>query len=188
MPSGSILFRLVSGFRRHTIPPKKGNKVNSAVTNSADAVPCQSYCNETEGPAEGGLGMLLVDVILLRHALDEYLPIRNSLIATDILLEILLAHCRSQRLQIKVLLGSLSHSRTGIDYHYRWLIIEGWLESIPCDKDHRVRYVIPSTKLLERAQAMISALNSKTHVFFRQENRIPVAPVINGVVAPPPEP
>ena len=116
-------------------------------------------------PVAGDLGTFLEDLILLRGGWGQYLPIRNSLIATDILLEILLAHCRSQKIQVKVLLNSLPHSRTGIDYHYRWLINEGWIEIVPCDKDLRVRYAEPTNKLLGQTKAMMEAMCGKLHGF-----------------------
>jgi hypothetical protein len=119
----------------------------------------------TEGPTEHQLGAFLNDLISLRGAFDTFFPIRNSLIAWDILVEVLLAHSRGRKLQVKALLGELPHSRTGIDYHYRWLIDEGWIELVPCDKDKRVRYACPSQRLLESLHVMMSHLEGKLHHF-----------------------
>ncbi len=111
------------------------------------------------------LGEFLLDLVSLRSAFDEYLPIRNSLIAWDILVEVLLSYSQNRPLQVKVLLNELSHSRTGIDYHYRWLIEEGWIESVPCQKDRRVRYACPTERLLESLHVMMTHLDGKLHHF-----------------------
>ena len=111
------------------------------------------------------LGGLLLDLVFLRSAFDEHLPIRNSLIAWDILMEVLLSHCQDRPLQVKVLLNELPHSRTGIDYHYRWLIEEGWIEILPCSKDRRVRYARPSERLLSKVKVMMEGLEGRLHHF-----------------------
>ena len=58
----------------------------------------------------------------------------------------------------KVLLNELPHSRTGIDYHYRWLIEEGRIEIHPCNKDRRVRYACPSERLITPVRVMMESL------------------------------
>ena len=122
----------------------------------------------SEHPAENAksdLGDFLLDLVAMRSAFDTHLPIRNSLIAWDILTEILLSHYDDRPLQVKVLLSQLPHSRTGIDYHYRWLIDEGWIEIYPCCKDRRVRYARPSERLLSQVRVMVEGLEGRLHQF-----------------------
>jgi hypothetical protein len=118
-----------------------------------------------EPDSEPDLGGLLLDLAFLRSAFDAHLPIRNSLIAWDILMEVLLSFHQNRPLQVKVLLNELPHSRTGIDYHYRWLIEEGWIEIHPCNKDRRVRYACPSERLITQVRAMMESLEGRLHHF-----------------------
>lgn len=91
----------------------------------------------------------VLDALLdLRKWERDRLELVQSYIPYDILLAVMAGHAKNAPLSVKELLASLPHSSTGVRYHLKRLIEDGWLETragIPSDA--RVRLVHPTEKL-----------------------------------------
>ena len=89
-------------------------------------------------------GLILKDLQLLRCWCVKNLPIENSYVAYDILLTVAAAAAVDEQITVKHLFNSVPHSYTAVRMHYKRLINDGWFELVADEKDHRVKYVVPS--------------------------------------------
>ena len=94
-----------------------------------------------------------------RVLIHRHLGIQSSLIPFDILL-LVKANEGVNDVTIKLLLAGLSHSQTGVRYHLKRLIAEGWLALNKGEIDKRNTFVT----LTDRAR---SALAQVEHEFER---------------------
>jgi DNA-binding MarR family transcriptional regulator len=91
-----------------------------------------------------------IDAIFgLRQSLEKYLPIQNSLIAYDLILLLSIHNYSEGNITVKQLFNSLPHSATAVRYHYKRFIDEGWIENYMNPNDKRIKYVRPTSKLIQ---------------------------------------
>ena len=57
---------------------------------------------------------------------------------------------RDERLTVKQLYAQLPHSQSATRHHFDFLLDEGWLHLEDDDSDRRIRYVVPSEKLVRQ--------------------------------------
>jgi hypothetical protein len=88
--------------------------------------------------------------IKVRNKSAELLPLDNSLIPFDLLFKIGLAHADNQDLTLKSLFSGLPHSEMGMRYHFRRLLLNGWIEVYQSKNDRRSKLVLPAKKLLHQ--------------------------------------
>jgi hypothetical protein len=87
----------------------------------------------------------------LRCAISKSLPIENSLIPLDLLLEAAMGNDLSNH-SVKSLFISLSHSNMGLRYYFQQLIDSNLLEINKSEEDKRIKMVIPSDLLKKKLQ------------------------------------
>lgn len=92
---------------------------------------------------------IISKLFLLRGCDKGLLPIANSLVAYDLLLQISIAYKTNERITVKSLFSSLPHSYTAIRHHYKRLLKEEWIEHRSHDVDARVKYIEPTEKLIK---------------------------------------
>jgi len=92
---------------------------------------------------------IISKLFLLRGCDKELLPIANSLVAYDLLLQIVIAYKTNQTITVKSLFSSLSHSYTAIRHHYKRLLKEEWIKHRNDLVDARVKYIEPTEKLIK---------------------------------------
>ena len=92
---------------------------------------------------------IISKLFLLRGCDKKLLPIANSLVAYDLLLQIVIAYKTNQQLTVKSLFTSVSHSYTAIRHHYKRLLKEGWICHQNDIKDARIKYIEPTDKLIK---------------------------------------
>ncbi len=92
---------------------------------------------------------IISKLFLLRGCDKELLPIANSLVAYDLLLQIVIAYKTNQSITVKSLFSSLPHSYTAIRHHYKRLLKEEWIKHRSDDVDARVKYIEPTDKLIK---------------------------------------
>ena len=92
---------------------------------------------------------IISKLFLLRGCEKKLLPIAYSLVAYDLLLQIVIAYKTNQQLTVKSLFTSVSHSYTAIRYHYKRLLKEGWICHQNDIKDARIKYIEPTDKLIK---------------------------------------
>ena len=83
-----------------------------------------------------------------RNKVVSTLPIEGSLVALDLVYFPVSCHNNNELASMKVLLTTLPHSPTGVRYHYRRLLNEGWIQTRGSNSDARVRFIEPTEKLL----------------------------------------
>jgi DNA-binding MarR family transcriptional regulator len=88
-------------------------------------------------------------IFSLRESLGKHLPIQNSLIAYDLILLLSIHNYAQGHITVKQLFNSLPHSATAVRYHYKRFIDDGWLENYSDAKDKRIKYIRPTSKLIE---------------------------------------
>lgn len=88
--------------------------------------------------------------INVRTVSAELLPLDGSFISFDLLFRIGLAHIDEDDLTLKSLFTGLPHSEMGMRYHFRRLIVNGWIEVHPSKKDRRSKLVFPTKKLIDQ--------------------------------------
>ena len=86
------------------------------------------------------------NILNQRRWCDENLPIENSLIAYDLMLELTLRQAQNRKQTIKQFFSSLPHSYTAVRQHYNRLINDGWIEHEKDSLDGRIKYVQPTAK------------------------------------------
>jgi hypothetical protein len=82
----------------------------------------------------------------LRHEISKSLPIENSLIPLDLLLEASIGNDLNNH-SIKSLFISLPHSNMGLRYYFQKLIDSNFLEINKSEADKRIKIVAPSRRL-----------------------------------------
>jgi hypothetical protein len=92
---------------------------------------------------------IISKLFLLRESDKKLLPIANSLVAYDLLLQIVIAYKTNQSITVKSLFSSLPHSYTAIRHHYKRLLKEVWIKHRSDAVDARVKYIEPTDKLIE---------------------------------------
>jgi DNA-binding MarR family transcriptional regulator len=78
----------------------------------------------------------------------EMLPIDKSIVALDIIYSVMGKHLEGNPSPVKTVLADVPHSPTGVRYHYKRLVDDGWLETEPCSHDSRIKYLRPTDKLV----------------------------------------
>jgi DNA-binding MarR family transcriptional regulator len=114
-------------------------------------------------------------LLKFRVLIHRYLGINSSLIPFDILLLVMI-HDGLQDVTIKSLLAGLSHSQTGVRYHLKRLIAEGWLELHKGEADKRntfVRLTARARLALERAEQQ-AGLEATAPLVFKDGEVFPV--------------
>ena len=92
---------------------------------------------------------IISKLFLLRACDKDILPIANSLVAYDLLLQIVIPYKTNQSITVKSLFSSTPHSYTAIRHHYKRLLKEGWIKHRNDDVDARVKYIEPTEKLIK---------------------------------------
>jgi DNA-binding MarR family transcriptional regulator len=118
---------------------------------------------------------LSTSLLKFRVLIHRYLGINSSLIPFDILLLVMI-HDGLQDVTIKSLLAGLSHSQTGVRYHLKRLIAEGWLELHKGEADKRntfVRLTARARLALERAEQQ-AGLDATVPVVFKEDEVFPM--------------
>jgi hypothetical protein len=87
----------------------------------------------------------------LRRAISKSLPIENSLIPLDLLLEASIGNDLNNH-SIKSLFISLPHSNMGLRYYFQQLIDSNFLEINNSETDKRIKIVAPSYLLKKQLQ------------------------------------
>lgn len=85
---------------------------------------------------------------MLRRWCAENLPIENSYVAYDLLLTVAEAAAAEHKLTVKHLFNSVPHSYTAVRMHYKRLVNDGWFELVADEKDHRVKYIVPTNQFI----------------------------------------
>jgi DNA-binding transcriptional regulator PaaX len=80
-----------------------------------------------------------------RSSVHENLQIQSTLIPLDILL-LVMDNDGVRDVTIKLLLSGLSHSQTGVRYHLKRMISEGWLALSKGELDKRNTFVTLTTR------------------------------------------
>ena len=62
----------------------------------------------------------------LRVCGEDHLPTDKSLVAYDLLLQVMIAYKSNQTLTVKTLFASVPHSYTAIRHHYKRLLKDEW--------------------------------------------------------------
>lgn len=88
-------------------------------------------------------------LLISRNKIVSSLPIDQSLVALDIIYSVMGKHLEGNPSPVKNVLADVPHSPTGVRYHYKRLLADGWLETEPCDYDSRIKYLRPTTKLVD---------------------------------------
>ena len=86
----------------------------------------------------------------IRSEISASLPIGHSFIPLDILLVAYCGDDSGDDLTVKALFASLPYSDMGIRYHFKKLLIDGWLELDKGAIDTRIKKVRASQKLNQR--------------------------------------
>lgn len=92
---------------------------------------------------------IISKLFLLRGCDKKILPIANSLVAYDLLMQIVIVYKTNQTITVKSLFSSLPHSYTAVRYHYKRLLKEEWIKLRSDDIDARVKYIEPTDKLIK---------------------------------------
>ena len=85
----------------------------------------------------------------LRGCGEDHLPIDKSLVAYDLLLQVMIAYKTNQTLTVKTLFASVPHSYTAIRHHYKRLLKDEWLSHRSDQFDARIKYIEPTAKLIK---------------------------------------
>jgi hypothetical protein len=102
--------------------------------------------------------VLLPLFIKVRRLISDELPANDNMIALDIIVLVLNGHYAGKSIQIKALVMSLPHSKTGIRYHCKKLIDDGWISKKYNGTDKRVKILVPTDKLMERCSSFLEKL------------------------------
>ena len=86
-------------------------------------------------------------LLTVRAECSKYLGVSHSLIPVDIFTELMHAELEGKELSVKQLFSKLPYSDMGIRYHIRQLTANGWIETNPTQKDHRVKSIHSKEKL-----------------------------------------
>lgn len=97
-------------------------------------------------------------LIEVRKIISEELPIDDNMISLDIVVVILAGHYTGKSIQVKSLLSSLPHSKTGIRYSCKKLLDDGWICKTDNSMDARVKLLVPSEKLMQRCSSFLVKL------------------------------
>lgn len=84
-------------------------------------------------------------LMAFRSLIHENLQIQSTLIPLDILL-LVLENDGIRDVTIKLLLSGLSHSQTGVRYHLKRMIADGWLALSKGELDKRNTFVTLTTR------------------------------------------
>lgn len=95
----------------------------------------------------------------LRGCGEEHLPIDKSLVAYDLLLQVMIAYKTNQTLTVKSLFASVPHSYTAIRHHYKRLLSDGWLGHKSDQLDARIKYIEPTAKLIKTIERFTNSAN-----------------------------
>ena len=90
----------------------------------------------------------------IRCASEKHLPLNNSLIPLDLLIQIALSDIVDEELSIKSLFSSIPHSEMGIRYHLRRLLEDGWVEIHTKRHDRRTKFVTSKPILLHNLELL----------------------------------
>ena len=93
----------------------------------------------------------------VRELVGNKLPISNSLLPLDILL-VVLDKNHNEYLTVKQLFASVPYSHTGLRYHFRRLLEDGWLRLDVIKDDKRNRVVMPTQKLLLQFEDLVDQI------------------------------
>ena len=88
----------------------------------------------------------------LHHILNttvDLLPIENSLIAFEIILETMSYHYRDDELSLKVIFSSKKFTEMGARFHLNRLVKNEWIISEKSIHDLRVKTIRPTEKLIK---------------------------------------
>ena len=103
-------------------------------------------------------------LLTVRLECSKHLGVSHSLILFDIFTELMNSELEGKELSVKQLFGKLPYSDMGIRYHIRQLTADGWIETNPTKKDHRVKTIHSKEKLRVQfallSESLISALRS----------------------------
>lgn len=86
---------------------------------------------------------------------EKFLPINQSLVRFD-LLAIVFKEAKTNNLTVKRLFATLPHSDTGLRYHFRKLLHDGWIEIWVDPNDRRHKLVKPTQKLIEQFELFMN--------------------------------
>lgn len=86
-------------------------------------------------------------LLTVRAECSKYLGVSHSLIPFDIFTELMHSELEGKELSVKQLFSKLPYSDMGIRYHIRQLTANGWIETNPTKKDHRVKSIHSKEKL-----------------------------------------
>lgn len=65
-----------------------------------------------------------------------------------------------QRLPLKHLIAKVDRSQTGIRYHYKFLLDDGWITTESCPLDARIKYITPTDKLIKAYHQLLIELQA----------------------------
>ena len=97
-------------------------------------------------------------LLISRNKVVSSLPIDQSLVALDIIYSVMGKHLEGNPSPVKTVLADVPHSPTGVRYHYKRLLADGWLETEPCDYDSRIKYLRPTAKLVDAYFGLLEEL------------------------------
>jgi DNA-binding MarR family transcriptional regulator len=93
-----------------------------------------------------------------RVLIHRHLGIQSSLIPFDILL-LVKANEGVNDVTIKLLLAGLSHSQTGVRYHLKRLVSDGWITLAENPGDHRSKLMVVTPKFIGQMEKTLSEIN-----------------------------
>lgn len=104
-------------------------------------------------------------LLCFRRAIAKGLCIKSSLIPLDIILAIA-SHPASiggdvAGVRVKELLNGIPHSPTGIRYHLKEMIGDGWIELRRSVADGRIRFLVLTEKALAALNETMNALETE---------------------------
>ena len=120
---------------------------------------------------------IILKLNALRGCGEDHLPINKSMVAYDLLLQVMIASKTNQALSVKTLFASVPHSYTAIRYHYKRLLKDEWLSHRSDQFDARIKYIEPTSKLIKTIEGFAKSadrvLNSPFSLTFNhQKNKV----------------
>jgi DNA-binding MarR family transcriptional regulator len=107
-------------------------------------------------------------LMAFRSSVHENLQIQSTLIPLDILL-LVMDNDGVRDVTIKLLLSGLSHSQTGVRYHLKRMISEGWLALSKGELDKRNTFVTLTT----RSRIALAKVETDLSAAFQKDARLP---------------
>jgi DNA-binding MarR family transcriptional regulator len=109
---------------------------------------------------------------LLKSASSIYtthLPLEGSLVAYELLLSLYSNHVKRQQATIKELFAGIPYSDMGIRYHLTKLVDNGWVELQASTKDRRTKTCVPTVKLIEAWETVVSKIQDSLETRLESE-------------------